>query len=126
MKEFTAITAQKGMTRPAKKSIAGFKTREGNIVGIKATLRGKRMVDFLNRIIKIILPRLRDFRGIDINNVDTHGNLSIGLRDHVVFPEINQENSRAAFGVEITIVPRVRNRDMAIETYRELGIPFQR
>ncbi|OGM91611.1 50S ribosomal protein L5 [Candidatus Wolfebacteria bacterium RIFCSPLOWO2_01_FULL_45_19] len=125
-KELALITGQKPSPRGAKQSIAGFKIRAGNVVGLKVTLRGKRMRDFLSRLVNIALPRVRDFRGVDLKNVDKSGNLSIGFREHSVFPEINLETSRVNFGLEVTLVPKIRIREKAIEAYRQLGVPFKK
>jgi len=125
-KELAEITGQKPSPRGAKKSIAGFKLRAGDIVGLKVTLRGKRMKDFLDKVIGIALPRVRDFRGIDLKKVDKSGNLSIGFREHSVFPEINLETSRVNFGIEITLVPNTVKKEEAVELYRKLGIPFKK
>lgn len=126
-KELSTITGQKASPRAATKSIAGFKLRAGTVVGLKVTLRGERMISFLNRLARITLPRVRDFRGIDLKSVDKNGNLTIGLKEQVVFPEIVPETSRVNFGIEVTIVPKVaRSRDHAIEMYRAIGIPFKK
>lgn len=126
IKELAIITGQKPSLRKAKQSIAGFKTREGNIVGLKVTLRGKRMMEFLNRLNSIILPRLRDFRGLDLKTIDAGGNLSVGLREQYVFPEILPENSKVNFGIQITVVPKTKRREEAVGLYRELGIPLKK
>lgn len=126
MSEVALITGQKPSPRPAKKSIAGFKLREGEIVGLKVTLRGKRMEQFLERLNKVVLPRLRDFTGISTKHIDQQGNLSIGLREHVVFPEINEENLKVNFGMQITIVPKVDSRSEAIDLYRSIGVPLMK
>jgi len=127
MKDFALITGQKPQTRPAKKSIAGFKLREGTVVGLRATLRGARMMEFLDRLIKVVIPRIRDFRGIDKKSVDSNGNLTIGIKENYVFPEINPEVSKINFGLEITVVPEsVKNREAAIKLYESLGILFKK
>ncbi len=126
VKDLSAITGQKPKTTTAKKSIAGFKTRQGQIVGLVVTLRGNRMADFMDRLIKIVFPRVKDFRGIELKNIDKNGNLSIGFKEHVVFPEISQETSRQDFGLEVTIVPNIKNRDEAVELYRLLGMPLKK
>jgi len=126
MKELAAITGQKPATTKSNKSIAGFKLRVGQIVGMKVTLRKKKMRDFLGRLVNIALPRVRDFRGIDLKNVDVNGGLTIGMKEHVVFPEINSEESKFDFGLEISIVNNAKNRNEAIELYRSLGIPFKK
>ena len=124
--ELSAITGQKPLFAPAKKSIAGFKIREGNIVGLKCTLRGNRMMQFLNKFVNVALPRVRDFRGISKDSVDEGGSLTIGLKEHIVFPEISAETSKVAFGLEITVVPKEKRRDKAMELYAKIGIPFKK
>lgn len=126
-KEMAAILGQMPYPRPAKKSIAGFKIREGMVLGMAATLRGKRMKQFLDRVINIVLPRIRDFQGLKLNSVDQNGNFTFGIKEHVVFPEIVLEESRVNFGIEITLVPRrPMDKKEAIEFYRELGLPLQK
>ncbi|PIU98632.1 50S ribosomal protein L5 [Candidatus Wolfebacteria bacterium CG03_land_8_20_14_0_80_40_12] len=126
IKNLSLITGQKPMTCRAKKSIAGFKIREGQIVGLKITLRRQRMFYFLEKLIKIIFPRMKDFRGISLKNIDLAGNLSIGLKEQSVFPEINLETLKVDFGLEISIVSNIKNREEAIKLYRLLGIPLKR
>ena len=124
IEELSIITGQKPQTRPAKQSIAGFKLRAGTIIGLKVTLRKKRMRDFFQKLVNVVLPRVRDFRGIKYEAVDSSGNLTIGIKEYVVFPEVNTEIAKANFGLEVTIVPRECNREKAIELYKSLGIPF--
>ena len=124
-KGISLITGQKPVPAKAKKSIAGFKIRTGQVVGLKITLRRRRMTDFLNKLIKVVLPRVRDFRGIDLTSIDKRGNLNIGLRDYSVFPEINPEESKVDFGLEISIVSTAKHREEAIALYRILGIPLK-
>ncbi len=119
------ITGQRPSPRPARKSIAGFDVREGNIIGLKTTLRGKRAVDFLIKINSLILPRVRDFKGIDLKNVDRNGNLNIGFKDQSVFPEIDMEKSEVDFGLQVTVIPKTNNREEAIGLYREIGVPLK-
>lgn len=126
IKETALITGQKPVITKAKKSISGFKVREGQIVGLKVTLRRRRMSDFLERLIKIVLPRVRDFRGINLKSLDANGNLSIGLREQTVFPEINPETSKFDFGMEISIVSKAKNKEEAIAFYRQLGLPLKK
>lgn len=126
IKDLAAITGQKPASVGARKSIAGFKTREGQIVGLKTTLRHQKMKDFLDRLVKIALPRVRDFKGIDLKNVDQYGNLTIGLKENVVFPEINPELLRFDFGLQISIVSNAKTREEAIELFRLLGIPLKK
>lgn len=126
MKELALVTSQKSAMRPAKKSIAGFKTRTGDPVGLQVTLRGRRMADFLTRFINIVLPRVKDFKGIDLRQIDQNGNLNIGLREQFVFPEIQADQSKVNFGLQITIVPKPEYREKAVALYRELGIPLKK
>lgn len=126
MKDFSLITGQKPATRPARQSIAGFKIRAGMIIGLKTTLRGRRMQQFLERLTKIALARVRDFRGVDLKSVDKNGNLTIGIKEQTVFPEISPETSRYDFGLEITVVPKFRNREGAVDLYKSIGIPFKK
>ncbi|PIR98456.1 MAG: 50S ribosomal protein L5 [Candidatus Colwellbacteria bacterium CG10_big_fil_rev_8_21_14_0_10_41_28] len=119
------ITGQKPSPRPARKSIAAFKLREGNIVGLKVTLRGKRMRDFFNKVVNVALPRVRDFRGIDPKQIDREGNLTIGFRDNTVFPEVSPEDTKRAFGFQVTLVSDAKDWDEAYDFYKSLGVPLQ-
>ncbi|MBI5787192.1 MAG: 50S ribosomal protein L5 [Candidatus Niyogibacteria bacterium] len=125
-KQLELISGQKCVARQAKKSIASFKTRKGMAIGLSCTLRGRRMYDFLLRLINISLARLRDFRGLDVKLVDSSGNLTIGFKEHIVFPEIAGEDVKALFGLEVTLVVKSRSREEAIAFYRALGIPFKK
>ena len=125
--ELAQILGQVPQPRPARKSIAGFKIREGMIIGLRGTLRGKRMEDFLNRVVNIVLPRIRDFAGIKLTSIDGAGNLTFGIKEQTVFPEIILEESRVSFGVEITLVVKnAMSKEEAIEFYRKLGLPLKR
>ena len=124
--ELSQLTGQKPATRSAKQSIAGFKLRAGTLVGLKVTLRKKKMEDFAKKFLNVVLPRLRDFRGIPLESIDKSGNLTIGLKEQITFPEINPDTSKVSFGMEITMVPRDRNRERALALYKELGVPFQK
>lgn len=127
LKELAMLVGQKPQTRPAKKSIAGFKSRQGQVVGLRVTLHGKRAYDFLSRVVNVALPRVRDFRGIDPRNVDLNGHLNFGMREHVIFPEIVPEHSKVNFGLQITVVVKgIKKRDDAIALYRTLGVPFKK
>ena len=122
-----AITGQAPQERKARISIAGFKIREGMIIGLKVTLRRKKMQQYLARVINIVLPRVRDFRGISKKSVDQDGNLTFGVREHIVFPEIILEKARVNFGIEMTLVPRKSmKKEEALEFYTKLGIPFEK
>ncbi len=124
--ELALITGQKPALRKAKQSIAGFKTRAGDVVGLTVTLRGKRMKDFLERLIHITLPRVRDFRGIELKQFDPHGNLTVGIKEHTVFPEINQEKCKINFGLQVTLVSDTKTKESGIEYLRSLGLPLKK
>ena len=124
-KHLALITGQKPSPRPAKKSIAAFKTRQGMIIGLVTTLRGKRMYDFLSRLVEVALPRTRDFRGIPESSVDSSGNLTLGVREHMVFPEIVGEDIRTIFGLEVTVVTNAKKREEAVELFKLLGFPLK-
>jgi len=126
-KDFAGITGQKPSERTAKKSISGFKLREGQVVGLKATLRHKRMRQFLEKVTRVVLPRVRDFRGLPQRNIDSHGNLNFGLKDVSVFPEVSQDASKVSFGIEITVVPKIaKDHAVMVELYKEIGVPFSK
>ena len=121
----TAICGQAPIKTKVQKSIAGFKVREGQDVGIKVTLRGLKMWDFLTRLVNVSLPRIRDFRGLKISTVDSNGNLNIGITDHTVFPEIIAEKVKYIFGLQITVVTTAENKQEAEILFRELGFPLK-
>jgi len=124
-KDITMLSGQKPVFKKAKKSISGFKLRQGMNVGITVTLRGKRMYDFLDRLISIALPRSRDFRGIETKNFDKTGNLNFGIKESSIFPEINYENIKDIFGLEITVVTTAKNREKGIELLKQIGFPIK-
>jgi large subunit ribosomal protein L5 len=124
-KEVATITGQKPSVCKARKSISGFKLREGQIIGLKVTLRGERMYDFVDKLVKLVLPRVRDFRGIDLKNVDERGNLNLGFKDHYVFAEVSQETSTVDFGLQVTIVCNAKRREDALAVYKRLGFLFK-
>lgn len=126
IKHLALITGQKTMPRPTKKAIASFKTREGMVIGYKVTIRGKRMYDFLDRMVQLAIPRMRDFRGIGLRSIDQGGNLSLGIREHIVFPEIIGEDVKSIFGLEVTVVTSAKSRKEAEELFRLLGFPLQK
>ena len=125
MDDLATITGQKPAPRAARKSISGFKIRAGDIVGVKVTLRGKRMNDFLKRLVETALPRVRDFRGIDPKQIDTQGNLTIGIREHIVFPEVNPDEVKTDFGLEVTLVSDTKNKEESHELFKSLGVPLK-
>lgn len=126
IKELSVITGQKPAPRQAKKPIANFKTRTGDTIGLQVTLRGTRMEDFFKKLIHIALPRVKDFRGISIDNIDEHGNLNVGFREQYVFPEIDIDHSIVNFGLQVTIVPKIKNRVKAIDFYKSSGVPLKK
>ncbi|WP_435022358.1 50S ribosomal protein L5 [Tundrisphaera sp. TA3] len=121
----TKISGQKPMVTKAKTSVAGFRLREGNEIGCKVTLRGRRMFEFLDRLVTIALPRIRDFRGVNPNSFDGHGNYTLGLSEQVVFPEIDADRLQHTQGMDITIVTSAPNDDQARELLRSFGMPFR-
>ena len=122
--ELTTITGQKPVITRAKKSIASFKLREGQAIGTMVTLRGEKMYEFLDRLINIALPRVRDFRGVPTRSFDGRGNYTLGIRDHVIFPEIDPGKVDKSKGMNITIVTTAPNDEQARFLLRELGMPF--
>lgn len=125
VKELSLITGQKPIYTKAKKSIAGFKIREGEVVGLKITLRRKKMEDFFNRLINLVIPQIRDFNGIALKSINPKGGLTIGIREQFVFPEIDSDKSKVNFGLEATFIPKEKNRDKAIEIYKKIGVPLK-
>ena len=126
VKYLTAITGQKPVPCAARTSIASFKTRQGQIVGYKVTLRGARMYDFLERFVFATIPRMRDFRGLDPKAVDQGGALTIGVREHSIFPETIGEDVRFLFGLEATASTSAKTREEAILLFQLLGFPFKK
>ncbi|KKR41747.1 MAG: 50S ribosomal protein L5 [Parcubacteria group bacterium GW2011_GWF1_40_6] len=120
------ITGQKTALRGAKQSIASFKTRQGDPVGIMVTLRGKRMYAFLEKLINVALPRTKDFRGINRTVVDNIGNLTIGIKEHTIFPETADEDIRDVFGMSITLVGTAKTKKEGTVFFELLGIPFKK
>ena len=125
-RDIAAICGQKPQVCRSKKSIAGFKMREGQIVGLRATLRGRRMVDFFERLITMVMSRVRDFHGIDLTAVDEGGSLNIGLKEQFVFSEVSPEESPTVFSLQVTVVPAIKNREAAVAAYRRFGIPLKK
>ena len=123
--ELSLITGLKPALRKAKKSISSFKLRKDMPVGAVVTLRGRKMYDFLERLIFITLPRTRDFRGIDSKLIDPKGNLSLGFREHTSFPEISAEREKSIFGLEIAIVTTADNKEQGLELLKLLGFPIK-
>jgi len=125
-RDIAAITGQKPQVRRAKKSIAGFKLREGQIVGLRVTLRKAKMVDFFERLITIVLPRVRDFSGLGATMIDNGGVLNLGIREHMVFPEISPEQSPVSFSIGISMVPKVKNKERSLEEFKRFGVPIKK
>jgi large subunit ribosomal protein L5 len=124
--QLAAISGQQPVTTYARKSIATFKLRQGMPLGIKVTLRGDRMWDFIERLIRVVLPRVRDFRGLRKNSLDNAGNLNIGISEMVVFPEVTYEKLDMVRGLQITVVTNSLTSDHARALYAALGVPFEK
>jgi large subunit ribosomal protein L5 len=124
--DMTTITGQKPVQTKARKSIANFKLREGVIIGVKVTLRGYRMWAFLDRLLNVALPRVRDFRGVSGDAFDGRGNYTLGLKDQLIFPEIEYDKIDKLRGMEITIVTTAKNDEHARAMLRFLGMPFRK
>lgn len=120
------IAGQKAAPRAARQSIAAFKLREGDTVGYQVTLRGKRMGDFLNKLIHIALPQTRDFRGLKTTSIDDMGNYTLGIKEHTIFPETADEDIRDVFGMSITIVTTAKTKAEAEALLRHIGMPLQK
>ena len=125
MDDLACITGQKPQLRRARKSVAGFKIREGMPVGARVTLRGERMWEFLDRLISIALPRVRDFRGINPRSFDGRGNFALGLREQLIFPEISYDAVDATRGLDVAVVTTANTDEEARELLRLLGMPFR-
>ncbi|MAW78987.1 MAG: 50S ribosomal protein L5 [Parvularcula sp.] len=126
VEDLTRISGQKPVVTKAKKSIAGFKLREGMAVGAKVTLRQDRMYEFLDRLITIALPRVRDFRGLNGKSFDGRGNYAMGLKEHIVFPEIDYDKVEKIRGMDIIVCTTARSDDEARELLREFNFPFRK
>ena len=124
--DLAKLTGQKPVYRKAKKSIASFKVREGMNIGLMATLRGKRMYDFMDRLISVALPGSKDFRGIDTRNFDKNGNLNLGIKESSIFPEITYETLKDIFGLEVTVVTTARDKQKGVVLLRHLGFPIKK
>jgi large subunit ribosomal protein L5 len=125
IEELTLIAGQRAQMTRAKKSIAGFKIREGMPIGAKVTLRGARMWEFLDRLVSIALPRIRDFRGLSPASFDGRGNYSLGVREQIIFPEIDYDDVETIRGLDVTITTSAETDEEALALLRELGLPFR-
>jgi large subunit ribosomal protein L5 len=124
IEELTTIAGQRAQVRKARKSIAQFKVREGMAVGARVTLRGDRMYDFLDRLVSIALPRIRDFRGLNPRSFDGRGNFSMGVREQLIFPEINYDDIQDVRGLDVTITTSAQSDEHALALLQALGLPF--
>ena len=124
IEELTTIAGQRAQVRRARKSIAGFKIRDGMPIGARVTLRGDRMYEFLDRLVSIALPRIRDFRGLSTGSFDGRGNYSLGIREQLIFPEINYDDIAAVRGLDVAITTTARTDEHALALLRGLGMPF--
>ncbi len=125
VKHLTIVTGQKPLITTAKKAISGFKLRQGQPIGCKVTLRGKRMYEFLDRLISIVLPRIRDFRGISPKSFDGRGNYTLGLTEQIVFPEINIDAVEFVQGMDVSLVITGNSNEYSLELLKLLGMPFR-
>ncbi|OGY44301.1 MAG: 50S ribosomal protein L5 [Candidatus Buchananbacteria bacterium RIFCSPHIGHO2_01_FULL_39_14] len=119
------ISGQRPVKVAAKKSISNFKIRQGLIVGMMVTLRGKKMYDFIDKLINVTLPRIRDFRGLDTKSVDPNGNLNIGLKENIAFPEIRSDEVEKIHGLQVSIATNAGSQEIGLELFKSLGFPFR-
>lgn len=120
------ITGQEPIMTKARKSIAGFKVRKGAVVGLKVTLRGDRMYDFIHKLVGVCFARIQDFRGISTDTVDANGNLSVGFKEHIAFPEIKSDDIEHGHGLQVCVTTTAKNKEEGLELFRELGFPFKK
>ena len=125
LEELSIVAGQRAQLRRARKSIAGFKLRAGMPIGARVTLRGARMYEFLDRLVTIALPRIRDFRGLPPTSFDGRGNYSLGIREQIIFPEINYDDVETIRGLDVTITTTAKTDDEGLALLRELGLPFR-
>ena len=125
LEDLSLISGQRAVKTKSKKAISGFKIREGMPLGVKVTLRNKIMYEFLDRLVNIAIPRIRDFRGLDSKSFDGKGNFSMGIKEHVIFPEINFDKVEKIRGMDITICTSAKNNDEAIELLKSFNMPFK-
>ena len=124
IEELTMIAGQRAQVRRARKSIAGFKIRDGMPIGARVTLRGSRMYEFLDRLVSIALPRIRDFRGLQVRSFDGRGNYSLGIHEQIIFPEIDYDDIAAVRGLDVAITTTAKSDEHALALLRGLGMPF--
>lgn len=125
LEDLSLISGQKAVLTQAKKAIAGFKIRKGMAIGAKTTLRGQKMNDFLEKIIHVVLPRSRDFRGIESSSVDQKGNLTFAMKEHIAFPEISPEKTKRMFSLEITVDTSAKSKEEGLQLLKLLGFPVK-
>ena len=125
LEDLTLISGQKAIKTKSKKAISGFKIREGMNLGVKVTLRNKIMYEFLDRLVNIAIPRIRDFRGLNIKSFDGKGNFSMGIKEHVIFPEINFDKVDKIMGLDITICTSAKENSQALALLRSFNMPFK-
>ncbi len=123
--DMSSIAGQHAILTRAKRSVAGFKLRAGMPIGAKVTLRGSMMYGFLGRLIHVVLPRSRDFRGLPVSNIDERGNLAIGIREHIFFPEVSPEKAKNIFGLQVTVTTNAKSKEEGLELFRLLGFPLK-
>lgn len=124
-RDMTQLAGQKPMLTRARKSVAGFKLRGGQQIGLKVTLRGQRMYEFLDRLVSVVIPRIRDFRGLSPKSFDREGNYSLGLSEQTVFPEVRLDQVEFPQGMNVTIAVRARKKEDSFELLKRLGVPFR-
>jgi len=124
--QLMTITGQKSMITKARISVSAFKIRKGLAIGVKVTLRGKRMYHFLEKLIRIVIPRLKDFRGVSDSNIDRNGNLNIGFPEQIIFPEIDFDKIDKIRGLQVTIVTNAKSKEKGKKLFELLGIPFKK
>ena len=124
LEDLSLISGQKAIKTKSKKAISGFKIREGMPLGVKVTLRNKIMYEFLDRLVNIAIPRIRDFRGLNLKSFDGNGNFSMGIKEHVIFPEINFDKVDKIRGMDITICTSAKNNNEALELLKSFNMPF--
>ncbi len=126
LEEFTNITGQKPSVRKARLSVAGFKIRQGDVIGVAVTLRGDKMWAFLDKLVNIVLPRFRDFKGVSIKSFDKNGNYSLGITEHTIFPEVNANTTKGIRSLQATLVTSVNDVKKSKALLEALGMPFRK
>jgi len=125
IQEMAVISGQKPILTQAKRAISSFKIRQGQKIGLKVTLRGLRMWDFIERLVFVVLPRVRDFRGLNLSAIDAGGNLTIGIKEHIVFPEVSPDNIKQIFGLQVCLATTAKNHEQGLLLFKMLGFPIK-